>query len=174
MFCRGVWCWRPHRHNMHSGSRCTRKIGLSRPRDDPRRLAHTRLSEKQTEMTNVRVVGGDNSVPQVLCCSCRKGTQSRNGCQLPPYVTCSPSAVSSGAWTVTRLFFTARCGADPLLKVRHATVLTPPFVFLHQRRVVVVQTLRIHTALPLAQPPAPPPPRAGWGAPPVLLLAHRN
>ena len=56
-------------------------------------------------------------------------------------------------WTVTRLFFTARCSVDLLLKVRQAAVLTPPFLFLHRRRVVVVKTLGIRMAFTFAQPP---------------------
>ena len=41
---------------------------------------------------------------------------------------------------VTRLFFTAQCSVDLLLKVRQAAVLTPSFLFLHRRRVLVVKT----------------------------------
>ena len=39
------------------------------------------------------------------------------------------------------------------LKVCQAAVLTPPFLFLHWRRVVVVKTLRIHTALTFGPQP---------------------
>ena len=69
----------------------------------------------------------------------------------PPCVTSSPSVFFlTGPWTVTRSFFTARCSADLLAKVRQATVLTPPspFLFLHRRRVVVVKTCGV--ALPSA------------------------
>ena len=71
----------------------------------------------------------------------------------------------TGPWTVTRLFFTARCRVDHLLKVRHAAVLTPPFLFLRRRRVVC---------------PLPPPPAGArglrtvcmrWPAPCALLGA---
>ena len=72
-----------------------------------------------------------------------------------PCVTLSIGGFCPGPWTVIRLFFTTRFGVDPLLKVRHAAVLTPPFLFLHRRRVVVVQTFRIHTALTFAPPPPP-------------------
>ena len=51
---------------------------------------------------------------------------------------------------------TYRCSVDLVVKVSQAAVLTPPFLFLHRRRVVVVKTLRIHTALTFAQPPPPP------------------
>ena len=69
----------------------------------------------------------------------------------PPFVTIC--GFFPGLWTVTRLFSTARCSVDLLLKVRQATALTPPFLFLHRRRLVVVKALRIPTALTFAQPP---------------------
>ena len=68
----------------------------------------------------------------------------------PPCVTYSPSVVSL---RVSGQFFTASCGVDLLLKVRQAAVLTPPFLVLHRRRVVVVKILKIHTAVAFAQPP---------------------
>ena len=90
----------------------------------------------------------------------------------PPCVTCSPSVVSlRGPGRSPCSFFTARCGVDPLLKARHAAVLTTPFLFLHRRRVVVVKTLRICTALPIAQPPRPTWCGTRAAGPPVAVAA---
>ena len=86
----------------------------------------------------------------------------------PPPPLCDIQSIGgffTGPWTVTRLFFTARCSVDLLLKVRQAAVLTPPFLFLHRRRVVVVKTFRICTALTFAQPP-------NRGVVPVLQAPH--
>ena len=83
-----------------------------------------------------------------LTTACRKSPPHTHLSPPPPppphtYPLCDMQSIGgffTGPWTVTRVLFAARCSADPLLKVRHAAVLTPPFLLLHRRRVGVVKT----------------------------------
>ena len=80
----------------------------------------------------------------------KRGVGGGRSSPLPPPPPCDiPSGCCffTGPWTVPRSLFAARCSIDLLPKVRPATVLTPPFRFLHRRRVGLVKTLWVHTVI---------------------------